>query len=90
MYEKDVILNDWEIRAGTEWIRESYLIIWGKKRKISTLQHVTKSPLQINKGLDINNWENVYWNKSQCRYTSLGEARKRPKLSEKIYEEIWI
>ena len=33
MYEKDVILNDWEIRAGTEWIRESYLIIWGEKKK---------------------------------------------------------
>lgn len=33
---------------------------------------------------------NVYQNKSQCWYISLGEARKRPKLSEKKYEEIWI
>lgn len=33
MYEKDVILNDWETRAGIELIRESYLIIWGEKKK---------------------------------------------------------
>lgn len=76
MYEKDGILNYWEISIGIIF-RGSRLIVWEKRnRKIPTLQHVTKSQFQINQGLGVNNCDHKCLRKEKPMLIySLGGAK---------------